>query len=58
MPDNTHVDDAVTQRAKGRLRAALVRIYDQTGRNKSQTAGLLGIGVNTPRRKLESYGME
>ncbi|MBW2055228.1 MAG: hypothetical protein JRI29_05965, partial [Deltaproteobacteria bacterium] len=31
--------------------------YQLTGRNKSQTARLLGIGLNTLRRKLKSYGM-
>jgi DNA-binding NtrC family response regulator len=36
----------------------IVRTYDQTGRNKTQTARLLGIGMNTLRRKLESYGIE
>jgi transcriptional regulator with PAS, ATPase and Fis domain len=39
-------------------RTHIVRIYDQTGRNKSQTARLLGIGMNTLRRQLESYSME
>jgi len=32
--------------------------YNKTKKNKSQTAELLGIGVNTLRRKLESYGVE
>jgi transcriptional regulator of acetoin/glycerol metabolism len=35
----------------------IVRAYHLTGRNKSQTARLLGIGLNTLRRKLKSYGM-
>ena len=35
----------------------IVRAYKLTGRNKSQTARLLGIGLNTLRRKLKSYGM-
>ena len=34
-----------------------IKVYDQTGKNKSQTAKLLGIGLNTLRRKLESYGI-
>jgi K+-sensing histidine kinase KdpD len=34
------------------------KAYLKTSRNKSQTAKLLGIGLNTPRRKLESYGMQ
>lgn len=34
----------------------ILRAYEHTGRNKSKTARLLGIGLNTLRRKLESYG--
>jgi two-component system response regulator AtoC len=32
-------------------------VYEQMGRNKSLTARALGIGLNTLRRKLESYGV-
>jgi len=32
--------------------------YSQMANNKSRTAKLLGIGLNTLRRKLESYGVE
>jgi len=35
----------------------IIRAYKLMGRNKSQTARLLGIGLNTLRRKLKSYGM-
>ena len=34
----------------------ILNIYEQTGRNKSKTARLLGIGLNTLRRKLKTYG--
>jgi transcriptional regulator with PAS, ATPase and Fis domain len=34
----------------------ILSVYDQMGRNKSRTARALGIGLNTLRRKLESYG--
>lgn len=37
-------------------KAHIVRAHEHTGRNKSQTAKLLGIGLNTLRRKLELYG--
>jgi DNA-binding NtrC family response regulator len=37
-------------------RAHILRVYEQTGGNKSETAKLLGIGSNTLRRKLEEYG--
>ncbi len=36
--------------------AHILRIYNQTSRNKSKTARLLGIGLNTLRRKLKTYG--
>ena len=36
----------------------VLNAYNQTQKNKSQTAELLGIGVNTLRRKLKSYGVE
>ncbi|MBW2575393.1 MAG: hypothetical protein JRC88_07895 [Deltaproteobacteria bacterium] len=32
--------------------------FGPIGRNKSQSAKLLGIGLNTLRRKLRSYGIE
>lgn len=34
----------------------ILKVYRQTGRNKSRTALLLGLGLNTLRRKLQSYG--
>ncbi len=34
----------------------ILTIYHQTSRNKSKTARLLGIGLNTLRRKLKTYG--
>jgi len=36
----------------------ILNVYRQTAENKSRTARLLGIGLNTLRRKLESYGIE
>ena len=36
----------------------ILDVYDRTGNNKSKTARLLGIGLNTLRRKLESYGVK
>jgi DNA-binding NtrC family response regulator len=32
--------------------------YNRSGKNKSRTARMLGIGLNTLRRKLKSYGEE
>jgi DNA-binding NtrC family response regulator len=36
----------------------ILNVYNQLNRNKSKTAKLLGIGLNTLRRKLKSYGIE
>ena len=36
----------------------ILRAYDQMNKNKSQTAKRIGIGLNTLRRKLKSYGLE
>jgi DNA-binding NtrC family response regulator len=36
----------------------ILKTYQQTGRNKLQTARLLGISVNTLRRDLQLYGVE
>jgi len=35
----------------------ILSVYEQMNRNKSRTARALGIGLNTLRRKLESYGV-
>jgi len=34
----------------------ILSVYERMDRNKSRTAQILGIGLNTLRRKLESYG--
>jgi DNA-binding NtrC family response regulator len=36
----------------------ILTVYDNLNNNKSQTAKLLGIGLNTLRRRLESYGVD
>ena len=36
----------------------IIKAYQQMDKNKIQTAKLLGIGLNTLRRKLTSYGIE
>ena len=35
----------------------ILKIYEQTGKTKTQTAQLLSIGLNTLRRKLNAYGV-
>jgi DNA-binding NtrC family response regulator len=39
-------------------RSYILKVYRQTGNNKSQTARLLGIALNTLRKKLKSYEVE
>ena len=39
-------------------REHIVCTYQQTGHNKSKTARVLGIGLNTLRRKLSAYGVK
>ena len=39
-------------------KTCILRVYEKTNRNKMQTARILGIGLNTLRRKLKSYGVE
>lgn len=36
----------------------ILKVYNETGGNKMKTARLLGIGLNTLRRKLASYGID
>jgi DNA-binding NtrC family response regulator len=38
-------------------KAHVIKVYEGAGRNKSQAARLLGIGLNTLRRKLKEYGV-
>lgn len=35
----------------------ILKVYEKTGKNKTQTAKLLEIGLNTLRRKLNNYDM-
>ncbi|MEE4607561.1 MAG: sigma-54 dependent transcriptional regulator, partial [Desulfobacteraceae bacterium] len=37
-------------------RKHILKVYQATGRNKARTAAVLGIGLNTLRRKLTRYG--
>ena len=39
-------------------RSHILQAYEETTHNKLRTAKLLGIGLNTLRRKLASYGVE
>ena len=35
----------------------ILKVYNELGENKSQTARALGIALNTLRTRLESYGV-
>jgi len=39
-------------------KSQILDVYNQLNRNKSKAARILGIGLNTLRRKLKSYGIE
>ncbi len=39
------------------IKSHILKIYKYTGKNKTKTAKILGIGLNTLRRKLSSYGV-
>jgi len=39
-------------------KSCIIKAYQQMDRNKIQTARILGIGLNTLRRRLTSYGIE
>ena len=39
-------------------RCHILKVYAQTGNNKTQAAKMLDIGLNTLRRKLRAYGMD
>jgi DNA-binding NtrC family response regulator len=36
----------------------ILKVYNQTGKNKLQTARILGMNVTTLRRKMKSYGVD
>jgi two-component system response regulator AtoC len=68
LPQQLHESKSGTHRdclAAGRPASTLAEVerehivctYQQTGHNKSKTARVLGIGLNTLRRKLAAYGV-
>ena len=50
------IDSELSRSLEEVERAHIMRVYEQTNRNKSQSARVLGIGLNTLRRKLAAYG--
>lgn len=51
-------EGGMTMPLKEMEKAHILRIYNRTGKNKVSTARLLGIGINTLRRKLALYGID
>ena len=39
-------------------KAHILKVYRQMGKNKTRTADVLGISLNTLRRKIEAYGVK
>ena len=69
LPDNIQKQKPKTKPKHGPITAPVVslaqmekshilNVYDQTGNNKSQTARLLDIALNTLRKKLKIYGVK
>jgi DNA-binding NtrC family response regulator len=56
--ENTALDNEPIKPLAEVEKAHILKAYEQTKENKSKTARLLGIGLNTLRRKLESYGLQ
>jgi DNA-binding NtrC family response regulator len=51
-------EESATMPLKEVEKAHIFRTYNKTGKNKENTARLLGIGINTLRRKLTLYGID
>ena len=55
--ENSAADDEIVKPLSIVEKEHILKAYEQTRNNKSKTARLLGIGLNTLRRKLERYGV-
>ena len=57
-PRDCRMEDPGTVTLAEAERCHILKIYAHTGNNKTQSAKLLDIGLNTLRRKLRAYGVE
>jgi DNA-binding NtrC family response regulator len=57
MENETIVIDSTIRPLAEVEKEHILQAYKRTGENKSKTARLLGIGLNTLRRKLANYGV-
>ncbi|MBU0969474.1 MAG: sigma 54-interacting transcriptional regulator, partial [Proteobacteria bacterium] len=58
IPSGTEQGTWVVQPLEELEKQYVLKVYNHTGKNKSRTSALLGIGLNTLRRKLRTYGMK
>jgi DNA-binding NtrC family response regulator len=58
QPRECRTDDTRMTTLAEAEKCHILKVYEQTGTNKTQSAKLLGIGLNTLRRKLRSYGID
>jgi DNA-binding NtrC family response regulator len=56
MRDETMESDAIVPLEETE-KAHILKVYRQMGKNKTRTADVLGISLNTLRRKIEGYGV-
>jgi len=57
-PRECEIDDAAMTTLAEAEKCHILKVYSQTGANKTQSARLLGIGLNTLRRKLRAYDVD
>jgi DNA-binding NtrC family response regulator len=58
QPRECRIDDTRMMPLAEAEKCHILKVYEQTGSNKTQSAKLLGIGLNTLRRKLRAYGID
>ena len=56
-PHETSMSDSIAALSEVE-KEHILKVYHHFSKNKTQTARILEIGLNTLRRKLESYGLE
>jgi transcriptional regulator with PAS, ATPase and Fis domain len=57
VPRNCRVSRSEATTLAEAEKCHILQVYEQTNQNKTQSAKILGIGLNTLRRKLKAYGV-
>ena len=57
VPRNCRVSPSEATTLAEAEKCHILQVYEQTNQNKTQSAKILGIGLNTLRRKLKAYGV-